>query len=86
MTIKSKIRTVPIYSKHGIMFKVIVTLLNYSLGFKLLADRLVSHCKDIKINKIAVIKSRGFILGAPFANPLNVGFVPLKKKVNFQEK
>jgi adenine phosphoribosyltransferase len=80
MTIKSKIRTVPHYPKQGIMFRDITTLLNDPLGFKLAIDQLVARYKDMKIDKVAAIESRGFILGAPLAYFLNVGFVPIRKK------
>lgn len=65
MTIKSKIRTVPHYPKQGIMFRDITTLLNDPLGFKLTIDQLVTRYKDMKIDKVAAIESRGFILGLP---------------------
>ena len=80
MTIKSKIRTVPHYPKQGIMFRDITTLLNDPLGFKLVIDQFVARYKDLKIDKVAAIESRGFILGAPLAYFLNIGFVPIRKK------
>ena len=80
MTIKSKIRTVPNYPKHGIMFRDITTLLNDPMGFKLTIDQLMARYKPMKIDKIAAIESRGFILGAPLAYFLNIGFVPIRKK------
>ena len=80
MTIKSKIRTVPNYPKHGIMFRDITTLLNDPMGFKLTIDQLIARYKPMKIDKIAAIESRGFILGAPLAYFLNIGFVPIRKK------
>ncbi len=79
MTIKSKIRTVPNYPKHGIMFRDITTLLNDPVGFKLTVDQLIARYKPMKIDKIAAIESRGFILGAPLAYFLNIGFVPIRK-------
>jgi adenine phosphoribosyltransferase len=80
MTIKSKIRTVPNYPKHGIMFRDITTLLNNPLGFKVTIDQLVARYKSMKIDRIVAIESRGFILGAPLAYLMNVGFVPIRKK------
>ena len=80
MTIKSKIRTVPNYPKHGIMFRDITTLLNDPMGFKLTIDQLMARYKPMKIDKIAAIESRGFIVGAPLAYFLNIGFVPIRKK------
>ena len=80
MTIKSKIRTVPNYPKPGIMFRDITTLLNDPMGFKLTIDQLIARYKPMKIDKIAAIESRGFIVGAPLAYFLNIGFVPIRKK------
>lgn len=80
MPIKSKIRTVPDYPRHGIMFRDITTLLKDPQGFRATVDDLVLRYKDVKIDKIAGIESRGFILGAPLAYALGIGFVPIRKK------
>ena len=80
MLIKSKIRTVPHYPKQGIQFRDITTLLKDPVGFRLTVDELVRRYKGMKIDKIAGIESRGFIIGAPLAYALGVGFVPIRKK------
>jgi len=80
MTIKSLIRTVPHYPKEGIMFRDITTLLKDPLGLKLMVDELANRYKDRRINKVAGIEARGFIVGAPLAYLLGVGFVPIRKK------
>jgi adenine phosphoribosyltransferase len=80
MTIKSHIRTVPHYPKQGIQFRDITTLLKDPAGFRATVDELVARYKDVKIDKIAGIESRGFILGAPLAYALNKGFIPIRKK------
>ena len=80
MPIKSRIRTVPHYPKQGIQFRDITTLLKDPVGFKLTIDDLVRRYKDVKIDKIAGIESRGFILGAPLAYALGKGFIPIRKK------
>ena len=80
MPIKSKIRTVPHYPKQGIQFRDITTLLKDPVGFRATVDELVHRYKDVKIDKIAGIESRGFILGAPLAYALGKGFVPIRKK------
>ena len=80
MTIKSYIRTVPNYPKHGIMFRDITTLLKDPVGLRLTIDGLASRYKNIKIDKVVGIESRGFILGAPLAYALGVGFIPIRKK------
>jgi adenine phosphoribosyltransferase len=86
MTIKSKIRTVPHYPKQGIQFRDITTLLKDPVGFRATVDELVDRYKDAKIDRIAGIESRGFILGAPLAYALNKGFIPIRKKASCPPK
>ena len=80
MPIKSRIRTVPHYPKPGIQFRDITTLLKDPIGFRIMVDELVRRYKDEKIDKIAGIESRGFILGAPLAYAMGKGFIPIRKK------
>jgi adenine phosphoribosyltransferase len=80
MTIKSHIRTVPHYPKHGVMFRDITTLLKDPVGFRITINDLVSRYKDMKIDRVAGIEARGFILGAAVAYQLGLGFVPIRKK------
>jgi len=80
MPIKSKIRTVPDYPKQGIQFRDITTLLKDPDGLRITVDELASRYQDVKIDKIAGIESRGFILGAPLAYALGKGFIPIRKK------
>ena len=80
MNIKSYIRTVPHYPKPGIMFRDITTLLKDPLGLKMMVDAFYTRYKDIPINKVAGIDARGFIVGAPLAYLLGLGFVPIRKK------
>lgn len=80
MSIKSKVRTIPNYPKPGIMFRDITTLLKDPIGFKLTIDALVARYANMDIKKIVGIESRGFILGAPLAYALGLGFVPIRKQ------
>ena len=80
MPVKSRIRTVPHYPKQGIMFRDITTLLKDPVGLRVTIDELVRRYQDVKIDKIAGIESRGFILGAPLAFALGKGFVPIRKQ------
>ncbi len=80
MPIKSRVRTVPHYPKQGIMFRDITTVLKDPIGLRVTIDELVRRYKDVKIDMIASIESRGFIIGAPLAYALGVGFVPIRKK------
>ena len=80
MPIKSLIRTIPDYPKPGIMFRDITTLLKDPVGFRVTINEFVHRYTGAKIDKIAGIESRGFIIGAALAFQLGVGFVPIRKK------
>lgn len=80
MPIKSRIRTVPHYPHQGIMFRDITTLLKDPVGLRATIGQIVHRYKDVRIDKIAGIESRGFIVGTPVAYELNLGFVPIRKR------
>lgn len=79
MPIKSLIRTIPDYPKHGIQFRDITTLLKDPVGFQAVIDALAHYYTNQKIDKIAGIEARGFIIGAALAYKRGVGFVPVRK-------
>lgn len=80
MPIKSHIRTVPHYPKAGVMFRDITTLLKDPIGFRATIGELAKRYEGVKIDKVAGIESRGFIIGAALAYQLGVGFVPIRKR------
>jgi adenine phosphoribosyltransferase len=80
MTIKSLIRTVPHYPRHGVQFRDITTLLKDPLGLKVTVDELFSRYENQKIDKVVGVESRGFLIGTPLAYKLGVGFVPVRKQ------
>ena len=80
MDIKSLIRTIPDFPKPGVMFRDITTLLKNTEGFRSTIDQLVAKYRGVKIDKVAGIESRGFIIGAALAYHLKAGFVPIRKK------
>ncbi|MBL4619300.1 MAG: adenine phosphoribosyltransferase [Alphaproteobacteria bacterium] len=80
MNLKSVIRTIPDYPKPGIMFRDITTLLTDARGFRRAIDEMVQPLAGQKIDKVAGIEARGFILGGAIAHQLSVGFVPVRKK------
>jgi len=80
MDIKSAIRTIPDYPKPGIMFRDITTLLGHARAFRAAVDQLVQPYAGMKIDKVAGLEARGFILGGAVAHQLSVGFVPIRKK------
>jgi adenine phosphoribosyltransferase len=80
MSIKSRIRTVPHYPKQGVMFRDITTLLKDPVGFRVTINEFVNRYTAVKIDKVAGIESRGFIIGAALAFQLGIGFVPIRKR------
>jgi adenine phosphoribosyltransferase len=80
MDLAAVIRTIPDYPKPGIMFRDITTLLGDARAFRRAVDELVQPFAGTKIDKVAGIEARGFILGGAVAHQLSAGFVPLRKK------
>lgn len=80
MNLTDAIRTIPDYPKPGIMFRDITTLLGDARAFRRAVDELVQPFAGRKIDKVAGIEARGFILGGAVAHQLSAGFVPLRKK------
>jgi len=76
---KALIRTIPDYPKPGILFRDITTLLGDARGFRSTVDAIVDRHTGGAIDKVAGIEARGFILGAPIAHQLGVGFIPIRK-------
>ena len=84
--LKSAIRTIPDYPKPGIMFRDITTLLGSARAFRRAVDELVQPWAGSKIDKIAGIEARGFIIGGAIAHQLSAGFVPIRKKGKLPHK
>ncbi len=80
MDLAAAIRTIPDYPKPGIMFRDVTTLLADARAFRRTVDELVQPLAGAKIDKVAGIEARGFILGGAIAHQLSVGFVPIRKK------
>ena len=80
MDIKSVIRTIPDYPKKGILFRDITTLWQDAGGFRHVVDQLVWPYAGVRIDKVAGIEARGFVLGGAIAHQLSVGFIPVRKK------
>ncbi len=78
--LKDAIRTIPDYPKPGIRFRDITTLLGDARAFRRAVDELVQPWSGAKIDKVAGMEARGFILGGAVAHQLSAGFVPIRKK------
>jgi adenine phosphoribosyltransferase len=84
--LKPSIRTIPDYPKAGIMFRDITTLLGDARAFRRTVDELVQPWAGMKIDKVAGIEARGFILGGAVAHQVSAGFVPIRKKGKLPHK
>jgi adenine phosphoribosyltransferase len=77
------IRDVPDYPVPGVVFKDITPLLADPDGFAAVVTALAAAGRDedgtVVVDKVAGMEARGFILAAPVALALGVGFVPVRK-------
>ena len=79
-TVKDYIRTIPDFPHAGIMFRDVTTLFDDADGFQLAIKQLVAPYLRQKIDKVAGLEARGFILGGAVAYQLGCGFVPIRKQ------
>ncbi|MEN6357719.1 MAG: adenine phosphoribosyltransferase [Armatimonadota bacterium] len=79
-TMKQIIRDVPDFPADGILFRDITPILQNPRAFNEVVGSIVECVKPMKPDVIVGIESRGFILGAPVALELGLGFVPVRKK------
>ena len=77
--VKKAIRTIPDYPKKGIPFKDLTTLWRNGSLTRRVTNELEKKWKSAKLDKIVGIEARGFIVGAPLADRLGLGFVPARK-------
>lgn len=79
MDFKNYIRVIPDFPQPGIRFKDITTLLKDPIAYQAAIDELKALVKHLEIDLIAGPEARGFVIGAPLALALGVGFVPIRK-------
>ena len=84
--LKESIRSIPDYPKPGIIFRDITTLLSDPRSFRRAVDSLVHPFAGGRIDQVAGIEARGFILGGAVAHQLSTGFVPIRKKGKLPHK
>jgi adenine phosphoribosyltransferase len=78
--IRAAIRTIPNYPRPGVMFRDITTLLGNARVFHQVVEELARPWRGERIDRVAGIEARGFILGGAIAHQLSAGFVPIRKK------
>jgi adenine phosphoribosyltransferase len=76
---RAAIRDVPDFPKPGITFKDITPLLGDAGLFAAVTDEIAARAADLSITHVVGVESRGFIVGAPVAQALGAGFVPVRK-------
>jgi adenine phosphoribosyltransferase len=84
--LRASIRSIPDYPKPGIVFRDITTLLGDARAFRRAVDEMVQPWAGMKIDKVAGIEARGFILGGAVAHQVSAGFVPIRKKGKLPHK
>lgn len=78
--VRDTIRSVPDWPKPGVMFRDITPVLQDPQSFRVLIDLFVYRYMGQRLDLVAGIDARGFIVGAVLAYELNLGFVPVRKK------
>ena len=86
MDLKSVIRTIPHWPKHGVMFRDITTLLKDANAFNYVIKKFYERYKNMQIDLVAGIESRGFIIGGALASKLHKGFIPIRKEGKLPSK
>lgn len=79
LDLRSYIRDIPDFPKPGILFRDITPLLQHGPALRQTLDRLSEAVVEMKADLIVGIESRGFVFGAPLADRLGLGFVPVRK-------
>jgi len=77
--LKAAIRSIPDYPKKGIVFRDLTTLWKDGKLMRKTTDHFYERYKGRRVEKILGVEARGFIVGAPLADRLSIGFVPARK-------
>jgi len=80
MNIKDHIRSIPDFPKPGILFYDISTLLQHAEAWKATVDRLAEKISPYKPDRLIGVESRGFLVAAPLAVRLGIGFTMVRKQ------
>jgi adenine phosphoribosyltransferase len=77
--LRARIREIPDFPKPGILFYDITTVLKDPVAYKESIDLMLAPWRDVKVDLVVGMESRGFIFSAPMAYLLNAGLVPVRK-------
>ncbi|MFD2670445.1 adenine phosphoribosyltransferase [Marinicrinis sediminis] len=79
MNFKEHIRVIENFPQEGIRFKDITTLLQKGDVYQAAINEMKKKVEHLQIDLIAGPEARGFVVGAPLAYALGVGFIPIRK-------
>lgn len=77
--VRERVRDVPDFPTPGILFRDIAPALADGALFRDLITHFADRYRDIGADSVVAIESRGFIIGAPLAVELGVGFTLVRK-------
>lgn len=77
--LRALVRTIPDYPKAGILFRDVTTVFGDAAGLAFAVELLAEAIAGEKVDKVAGIEARGFVLAGAIAVRLGVGFVPVRK-------
>ena len=80
MDLKQFIRDVPDFPKEGIMFRDISPLLADPKAWQYAIDQMAERVAAHKPDMLAGIDARGFLLAAPLAYKMGIGYAMVRKK------
>jgi adenine phosphoribosyltransferase len=77
--LRQLIREIPDFPKRGILFRDITPLLADPTGLALSIEYMAKPYREVSIDRVVGVESRGFIFGTALARELSTGFVPIRK-------
>ena len=77
--LRAKIREIPDFPKPGILFYDITTLLKDAAAYREAIDLMIEPYRDLGVDAVVGMESRGFIFSSPIAYQLNAGLIPVRK-------
>ncbi len=78
--LENAIRDVPDFPKPGILFRDITPVLEDPALCQAITSGFQEQLKDLSVDAIAGIESRGFLFGVPLALAMGVPFITVRKK------
>lgn len=75
------IRDIPDFPTRGVVFKDITPLLGDGAAFREAIEEMATlvAASGLQVDRVVAIEARGFLVGAPLAARLGVGFAPVRK-------